>query len=216
MAHFVRSSHHLPVDSPGPIPVAYELHWNLAQERRFTVDAAGLFDRALPLQIGSHRLLRLSDVDLVAHLLLHHFTHYFDRRLKWAIDLQQLTSDPNFDWDQVADRLVDWSATAVAGASALHLNKLIPELIPERLLRRLQLARWRRLLLAPLRSSHPLELFRGTRRRATQLYLAAVLLEHPRQLPWWAMHRATRDRQRTTHPLDAPTAATTDDRDQPT
>jgi len=62
-------------------------------------------------------------------------------------------------------------------------------------------ARWRRALASPLRSNHPLDLFRRTRNRRIQLYLAAILLENPLDLPGWLAHRATRDRRPDLGPL---------------
>jgi len=142
--HYIRSSHHLPLRSPGPVSVDFEIHWNLVQEMRYHVDESALIDRAVPLDVGGHRILRMDDHDLIAHLLLHHFTHYFDRRLKWAIDLKRITVQPGFDWDVVGRRIRSWGAVAATGASLLHLHKLFPEWIPPEILRHLPLAAWRR------------------------------------------------------------------------
>lgn len=200
--HYIRSSHHLPLRSPGPVHVEFELHWNLVQEGRFRVDAEALLRRAVPCEVAGRRVLRLADHDLVAHLLLHHFTHYFDRRLKWAVDLRRVSGAPGFRWDAVTERIRAWGATAVSGMSLLHLARTVPDWIPPELLRALPVAAWRRLATWPLRSSHPLELFRGTRARSVQLYLAAVLLESPAQLPGWVLHRRLRDHRPGANPLD--------------
>ena len=200
---YVRRSHHLPLTSPGTATVKLELHWNLVQATRFNVDVDGLIERALPLDIGGRPVLRLEDHDLVAHLLLHHFTHYFDRRLKWAIDLKTIVQQPGFQWERVMDKFRVWHAEAASGASLLHIRKWFPEWVPDFVLRRFRVARWRRFLLSPLRSHHPLDLFRGTRRRKVQLYLAAVLYEQPSSLPRWLIHRSVRDERRGPNPLDA-------------
>jgi hypothetical protein len=190
------------MSSPGPVRVDFEIHWGLAQEMRYRIDEQGLHERAVPLEIEGRTVLRMDDHDLVAHLLLHHFTHYFDRRLKWAIDMQRISRLPGFDWKGVVRRLREWGATAASGMSLVHVRRSVPEWIPEEALRALRPAAWRRALLWPLRSPHPLDLLRGTRRRAVQLYVAAVLLEDPFLLPRWLAHRATRDRRTSTHPLD--------------
>lgn len=202
--HYIRSSHHLPLRSPGLPIVEFELHWNLAQEERFSVDVQGLFDRARPLEIGGVPILRLEDHDLVAHLLLHHFTHYFDPRLKWALDLQAMTATPDFSWEVVARRLHAWGAGVASGMAVRHLRSLIPSTIPAAACDLLPVAAWRRVALFPFRSTHPLEYFRHTRRRAMQLYLAAALLERPSLLPRWTLRRALRDRETSSHPLDRP------------
>jgi hypothetical protein len=200
--HYIRSSHHLPLKSPGPVTVDFELHWNLAQEQRFHVDPEGIVRRAVPCDIAGRRVLRMEDHDLVAHLLLHHFTHYFDRRLKWAVDLQRIAAAPDFRWAVVAERIRSWGATAVSGMSLLHLSKTMPDCIPGEILELLPVDGWRRLATWPLRSGHPLELFRGARNRGVQLYLAAVLLEQPSQLPGWIRHRRERDLRPGGNPLD--------------
>lgn len=199
---YVRSSHHMPIESPGPLPVILEIHWNLVQEDRFRVDVSGLLERARPLEVGDRTVRRLEDHDLVAHLLVHHFTHYFDWRLKWLVDMECLVGLPGFDWDRVASLVRNWNAATAVGFSLIHLARLFPGLIPRRILERLRVATWRRLLTLPLHSSHPLDLFRSTRNRRVQLYLAAVMLERPWSLPGWMIHRATREGRRSEHPLD--------------
>ena len=200
--HYIRSSHHLPLSSPGPVTVDFEIHWNLAQEGRFSVDPAGILARAESLEVGGRRLTRMEDHDLVAHLLLHHFTHYFDRRLKWLEDLRRVVVLPGFDWSRVMERIRAWNARAAAGFAAAHLHKLDPQVVPRHVAEELGGGAWRRALVRPLLSSHPLELFRDTHRRRVRLYLAAVMLEQPLRLPAWLLHRKLRDRRPGTSPLE--------------
>lgn len=200
--HYIRSSHHLPLRSPGPLPVEFELHWNLAQDERYHIDVEALFRAARPLDVAGREILRLDDRDVVAHLLVHHVSHYFDRRLKWLVDLRRIEAASPIDWDAVAARIGEWGATAAAAAAVLHLQRLDPRTVSFPARRALPLAAWRRLALLPLRSSHPLELFRGTRRRSVQLYLAAALLERPSRLPAWLIHRRRRDTSDSEHPLE--------------
>ena len=109
------------------MPVDIELHWNLVQQGRYRLDPASLFERAVPHEVAGRKVLRLSDHDTVAHLLLHHFTHYFDRRLKWIVDLEFLLELPGFDWDEIERRVAEWGATAAVGVSVQHLHKVFPE-----------------------------------------------------------------------------------------
>ncbi len=200
--HWIRGSHHLPLEGPGPVPVDFELHWNLVQEGRYTLRVEDLFDRAVPTEVAGRKVLRLEDHDFAAHLLVHHFSHYFGPGLKNLIDLRFLAREPNFSWDEVVARVRDWGGSAAAAASLEHMKKLWPELIPDHVVRMLRLAPWRRALTWPLRSSHPLELYRNTRNRRVQLYLAGVMLERPASLPAWVLHRSSRDQQPGKNPLD--------------
>lgn len=193
--HWLRSSFEIPLRSPGEIPVHVELHWSLGQARRYRVDDPGLFRRAAPLEVAGRRILRLDDHDGAAHLLLHHVQHYFDRRLKWALDLDSMSRGTGFDWGVVVERVRGWDAAAAAGWAALHLERLFPGLVPASAREALPVAAWRRAATLPLRSSHPLDLFRWTRARPVQLWLAASALERPLDLPGYLLHRATRDRR---------------------
>jgi hypothetical protein len=120
--------------------------------------------------------------------------HYFDRRLKWALDLRRIAAEPGFRWSTVAERLRAWGGRAAAGLALAHLVRLFPDLGSEEALRALPAAAWRRAALLPLRASHPLDLYRGTRRRWVQLWLAAAALERPQDLPAYLRRRARRDR----------------------
>lgn len=193
--HWMRSSFEMPLTSAGPVTVALEIHWSLGQERRYRVDADGLLARAKPLDVCGRSILRLDENDAVAHLLVHHVQHYFDRRLKWAIDLGARARQPGFDWKTVAERLRAWGGLGAAGLSLLHVRKLFPEAVPREATEAIPAAAWRRALAAPLRSGHPLDYYRGTRARWAQLYLAAAALERPSELPGYLLHRATRDRE---------------------
>jgi hypothetical protein len=195
--HWLRSSYEMPLTSPGPVGVAFELHWDLAQRQRYRIDIDAVFERLVPLDVAGRSVLRLDDHDAVAHLLLHHVQHYFDRRLKWTLDMDRIIRHSEFRWETAAKRLSEWGGLGAAGMALIHLRKLFPESIPERAVKLLPAASWRRGLTAPFRSGHPLDLFRGTRRRPVQLYLAAMLLEKPADLPAYLRHRAIRDRQAT-------------------
>jgi hypothetical protein len=195
-SHWRRSSFEMPMTSPGPVAVGFEIHWSIGQERRYRVEARELFRRAAPLTVAGRAVLRLEENDAVAHLLLHHVQHYFDRRLKWALDLQDRVKDAAFDWGTTADRLLSWGGSAAAGLSLLHLRKLFPALVPVRATDAIPAAAWRRAVSFPLRSTHPLDYFRQTRRKTVQELLAAIAFERPWELPAYLAHRARRDRER--------------------
>ena len=192
--HWFRSSFELPLTSPGPVGVALEIHWNLGQALRYRIDAGTLYERAKPLDVGGRAILRLDEHDAVAHLLLHHVQHYFDRRLKWVIEIGLLSRSPGFSWSRVAERVKAWGGSAASGLAMAHVRKLCPGMLPEAAYEALPAAAWRLAATMPLRSTHPLDFYRGTRRRLVQLFIAAAALERPWDLPGYVRHRALRDR----------------------
>ena len=186
--HGLRSSFEMPLTSPGPVGVLLEVHWSLGQERRYAVPVEAILARAVPQEIAGRAARRLDDPDAAAHLLLHHVQHYFDRRLKWALDLRSLSRAAGFSWDAVAERTRAWGGRAAASMALEHLRRLFPGEFPD-----WPVAAWRRLATAPLRTRHPLDLYRGTRRRWIQLWIASAALERPGDLLGYARHRRTRD-----------------------
>ena len=191
--HWFRSSFELPLTSPGPVGVPFEIHWSLGQARRYEIPAAALLARAVPTTIAGRPVLRLDDHDAVAHLLLHHLQHYFDRRLKWVLEIGRLATEPGFSWPRVRERALEWGGSGAAGLALVHVRKLFSALLPEAAYEALPADRWRLAATFPLRSAHPLDLFRGTRRRFVQLWIAAAALERPSELIGYLRHRATRD-----------------------
>lgn len=183
--HWLRRSYQMPMRSPGPVEVRFEIHWSLAQARRYTVDVASVFERAVPAEIAGRPILRLQDEDAVAHLLLHHFQHYFGRRIKWNLELAWFLGRQDLDGRAVARRIEEWGGTAAVGLVLLHQRKLFPRSVSEEVLRLLPASPWRLALTWPLRSGHPLELFRWTERRWVQLALAGACLERPSYLVHW-------------------------------
>jgi len=185
----------MPLQAPGPVDVALEIHWSLGQDVRYRVDDAGLFARAVPFELEGRKLLRLDEHDAVAHLLVHHVQHYFDRRLKWVIELVRRAASPGFSWKSVAERLRAWGGFGAAGLALAHIRKLFPHLLPDDAARAVPADPWRLAVTLPLRSAHPLDFYRGTRRRGVQLWIAAACLERPKDLPAYLRHRALRDQE---------------------
>jgi len=175
--------------SPGPVPVLFDVHSHIAQRPRYRVEIEDVLSRTVEITVAGRAALRLEDHDQAAHVLLHHVQHYFDRRLKWAIDFRSIAAQNGFDWERLGRRLAEWGGTSAGAMSLRHIHKLLPEAVPPEALAAIPVARWRRWITGPLRSGHPLDLFRGTRRRAVQLYLGAALVEDPRQLAAAFLHR---------------------------
>lgn len=192
--HWLRSSYEMPLSSPDAVPVAWEIHWSLGQDVRYRIDADAVVDRAQPMTVAGRDVLRLDDHDAVAHLLLHHVQHYFDRRLKWVLDLGALARQPGFDWPSVAARLSAWGGLGAAGLALAHVRELFPGLVDPESARVIPAARWRLATTLPLRSRHPLDFYRATRRRLVQLLIAVAALERPADVPRYIRHRAVRDR----------------------
>lgn len=208
--HWLRSSFQMPIRTPGRVGARLEIHWSLGQDSRYRVDVERVLNAAVPAEIVGRSIHRLEDHDAAAHLLLHHLQHYFDRRLKWSLELRNIVAGADFDWRQVVDRLERWKGRAAVGLVLLHHEKLFPGTIGPEARRLLPASFWRRAVTWPLRSSHPIDYFRWCRRRWAQLYLAAVAFESPIDLPAYLRHRKTRDQQEQ-GPIPTPRSSSTNE-----
>jgi len=110
-----------------------------------------------------------------------------------TVEMGKIAAQPGFSWLVVRERLASWGGLGAAGLALVHVRKLFPALLPEAAFDAIPCAPWRTALTLPMRSRHPLDLFRGTRRRWVQLWIAGAALERPSELPGYLVHRATRD-----------------------
>src|SRR5262245_18449594 len=111
----------MPLFSPGPAPLLLEIHWSLGQSGRYVIRFDDLADRTVPLDVAGRRVVGLSPNDIAAHLLLHHLQHYFDRTLKWAVDVHRITADRDFSWSTLCERLARWRGLSAVAISLRHL-----------------------------------------------------------------------------------------------
>ncbi len=80
--------------SPGPVGWSSSCTGTSDRNDGTGIDPADLLARALPLDVaGSARSCASTTTTPVANLLLHHLAHYFDRRLKWALDIRRIVSE---------------------------------------------------------------------------------------------------------------------------
>jgi len=188
-----RQSHwqpyHMAMMSGGPVRIFLELHWNLVQPERYRLAPVDLFERAVRIEVCGREVLGLEPHDHAAYLLLHHVSHYFERRLKGVLDLKMIVEREAIDWALVGQRLAGWEALAAGAMSLKHMAKLFPETFPEPF----RPGILRTLLTLPLLSPHPLDLFRGSQLRPVQFYLGALLLEHPLDMPRHLLRKSGRD-----------------------
>lgn len=105
-----------PMSKPGG-PIV-ELHWTILEENEpFTIDADGLWRRALPTQIAGVPALALSHEDLLLHLCLHFaYQHHLSLGLRGLYDIALLVQQvgAQLDWDALLHTADDWGARRVS------------------------------------------------------------------------------------------------------
>ena len=182
----------VPIMTAGPSPAHFDLHWGLAQEGRYHVDTAGLFERAVPYAWGDGALLRLGDEDLLLSLFLHLAYHYFEARLLWLYDMKRVIESWRPDWGAVLDRASSWGLRTVVSFNLAYLDKVFPGTVPCEAARAGRAGWLRRTAVRPLLSRHPRRLFRGEGRRAVQLYLGMAGIDWPADMALFAAGKMAR------------------------
>jgi hypothetical protein len=176
--------YHTGLDSSGPVSVSLEVHWNIIQEGRYSLDPADLIQRAGKLELGGRPVLGLERHDLAAHTLLHHVSSHFHRTLKNWIDLRYLSQEPGFDWSLVARRVNEWGGAPGAAMAMRHLGKLLPTWFPAEVVELFPISAARHAVLKPTISDHPLDMFRSTTNRLVEIFLSSILVNQPWRLPF--------------------------------
>ena len=87
---------HLYIRTDDAFAAMFELHWNLEKEFRHSIELEELWERSVTYQSEGESLKRLSNEDLILHLLVHLAHHYFSPRLIWVNDIQEMTTECQF------------------------------------------------------------------------------------------------------------------------
>ena len=118
-----------------------EVHWNLLEENEpFSIDAEGLWERAVSVKIAGENALALCLEDLVLHLSIHlTYQHHLEIGLRGLYDLHLVLSQnkEQIDWDKLISRAKAWGADRVLAVTLRLLkenfNTTLPENLDERL-----------------------------------------------------------------------------------
>lgn len=122
-----------PMSKPG---AAYlEVHYALLEEDRpFSIDIPGLWQRAVPAKIGGVEALALSVEDLLLHLCIHMtYQHRFNMGLRGLVDVLEVLRhyEGQVDWDVLHQRAEAWGAGRVLAVSLALLHELFSAWVPE-------------------------------------------------------------------------------------
>ena len=192
-ARFWRENYYnVPIRSPQDPPADLDLHWSLAQEGRYTVDAEELFERLASCPPESSGLRRLANEDLLLSLFLHLSYHYFEARLLWLYDMKLLIQKLPLDWELLAGRARSWGLTTVTALNLIYLEKVFPGSVPADAAQAARVGAVRSRLLGLLRSSDPQHLFSGEDRRARQFLIGLLVIDRPAAAAGFALDKIVR------------------------
>jgi hypothetical protein len=112
-------------------PNLLEVQWAI-QPRFYAIDfdMAGLFERAVTVNVAGHPMRTPSNEDLFLVLAAHAAKHVWGR-LIWLCDLARLMMLPNLNWQWIALQARALGMVRILGVTMLTANRMLGAAIPE-------------------------------------------------------------------------------------
>jgi hypothetical protein len=111
-----------------------EIHWTILEEDEpFTIDADGLWARAIPAQIAGVDVLALGYEDLILHLCVHMaYQHHLQAGLRNLFDIYAVIKKhpDDIDWDLLVEIAKSWGAERVIWISFKLLEEILGLKLP--------------------------------------------------------------------------------------
>ena len=129
-----------PMFNADGLPV--EIHWTILEEDEpFTIDAQGLWKRAIPAKIAGVDALALSPEDLILHLCMHlTYQHRLKIGLRGLYDIAEVLRhfEGQVDWTKLSKITHEWGSERVTWLTLTLAQDLLGAQIPPMILEYLQ------------------------------------------------------------------------------
>lgn len=116
-----------------------EIHWNIAQLKRYKIKIDRIWDEAVPIKIGDIETLMMSMEDLIIYQSLHLAYHYYSKLL-WLLDLALIIQKErdSISWKKIIGRCKTQRVCNPVYFTLLYLKNLLKVDIPENVLKSLK------------------------------------------------------------------------------
>ena len=159
--YFHEHFYHLDIRTNDDFATLFEIHWNLEKELCHSIEIAGLWARSIEAHHDGEPFRRLSNEDLILHLLIHlPYHHYFSPRLIWVHDIREMIGRCTLDWEFVLTLAEQWKIRTPVYYSLQYVEKVFPGAVPAEVLRRMAIGWMRKGLLRLASAPDPLYLTR--------------------------------------------------------
>lgn len=160
--------------------VLIEVHFNLAQSRRFKIDIDNIWKRSIPARIDGVDVLRLSNEDIILHFCLHKAYHKFQIPLIWWTDFFEFIKKfkADIDWSYVVEKAIEQRIRTAVYFSLYFLKKIMKADIPAFALENLEVSFLRKKILFLFLDEKRLNLYKFTgKSRGYQLVMELFLID---------------------------------------
>lgn len=178
--YFHEHFYHLDIRTNDDFATLFEIHWNLEKELCHSIEIAGLWERAIDADHDGDSIRRLSNEDLILHLLIHlAYHHYFSPRLIWVHDIKEMIGRCSLDWDLLLTLAERWRIRTPVYYSLQYLEKIFPGAVPAEIFRRTAIGWMRKRLLRLGSAPDPLFLTRPFDNRFLRWTTSLYFIDKP-------------------------------------
>lgn len=119
--------------------ILLEIHWNIAQLRRYKINIESIWNEAVPFKSGDTESLMMSMEDLIIYQSLHLSYHYYSKLL-WLLDLALIIQKErdSISWEKIIERCKTQRVCSPVYFTLLYLKNLLKVDIPENVLKNLK------------------------------------------------------------------------------
>ena len=172
-----KNFYHVQIRTPDAFSAIFEIHWDLEKEYRHDIQLEELWERSVIFQLEGEPFRRLSNEDLMLHLLIHLAHHFFRPKLIWVYDIRFLAEVASVDWSRVLARAERWRLRLPVFYSLAYVEKVFPEVLPSEVVQGAKVSWFRRGILRAASTADPLTLTLPMERALLRLPFSLYFIE---------------------------------------
>ena len=111
--------------------ILLEIHWNIAQLKRYKININNIWQEAEPFNIGESACRMMSIEDLIIYQSLHLMYHYYDRLL-WMVDIALIIEKEkkSIDWEKIVKKCYAQNCRSPVYYALVYIKDLFKAPIP--------------------------------------------------------------------------------------
>jgi hypothetical protein len=192
--YYKKASYNIECWSKGQFPCLFEIHWDLSQKYRYTVDMEQVWDSCSQESIPEIGIVGfLKPEDLFIHLSAHLFHHSFHAQLKWHIDLKEILENLSIDMDEVLRKSQEWGCQYSLYYALIYLKKIFPKEMQNSVFQRFVLPKLRDYFISKYYSHNPIRLFDSQGKRYRERFVRTIAIDRKRDIFLFSFHRLIRN-----------------------
>ncbi len=193
LGYFMKASYNVECWTKSLFPCLFEVHWDLSQRFRYSVDMDAIWNEAERPEMLPENIFLLKKEHLFIHLCVHIFHHSFHPQLKWHIDVKELVGKETVDLDSVLGISSEWRCRRAVTYALVYIQKLFPDLFPEHVFREDLGSPVRDRFVSLYCSENPIRLFDSGGKKIAERIVRTLSIDRVRDMVLFSLNRIVRN-----------------------